>query len=157
MNLYIKRSWTGTFEKGLIEFDDIEVWTALTRGFEERIKNTENLIDIYSKKGNLDEIKKLESKLQKYQGYLEMLNVKNELNLNTFSIKKKRIDHHFNEDLRNLSDEEILNKINRLFPEEKFHIIPSFRDTVVNRFMTPGRTKNYLFTYDRDLKDDISK
>lgn len=159
MKNYTIREWTGVFKESVIVMDNVSELVAIKRGLEFVIESSSESLEFYRgllKRDDETEDDKLryEKNIKEYEYQLKMLkdmimNLDNRKEIPTerYTIKKEKISYAFDYDISELSDEEILKRLNGIFPDKKLYLVPSFRSRLSKRVTILGHNGNVVVTY----------
>ena len=158
MKNYVLREWTGNFKESIIVTDNVSELTVIKSGIELMLKNTQESLEFYRcrlKEADNDSDKlKYEERIKTQEEYLNMIEkmnikceVKNEIPIERYSIKKEKVNYAFDFNISELSDEEILEKLVSVFPDKELYMVPRFRDRLKKKVTVLGHKGNIVVTY----------
>lgn len=159
MKNYVRREWTGSFEEAIISVDKVNELVAISMGVKLQKKEHVETLEFYNRclkeADNDKDREKYKKEIKSCEEYINMLDdmiinfeVKNEIPIEKYSIKKQKVDYEFDLNISELSDEEILKRLNSIFPNKKLYIVPSFRGNSIKKRVTIlGHNGNIVVTY----------
>ncbi|GEM_PF-4191145 len=158
MKTNVIREWTGSFKESVITTDNVRELTYLKMGVDLLKEQHIESLDFYKKMLSEDEsdkskneyrksIRDYEENIKIIDGILESFDLKNEIPIEKYTIKKEKVSYEFNYDIRTLSDEEILKRLNNVFGDKELYMVPDFRRSTIKRLTILGHNGNIVVTF----------